>query len=44
MLSDKLQEMNYNPKAKEQVTERILTIYDQKNDLQNFKGSAWGGL
>ena len=42
MLSDKLQEMNYNPKAEEQVTERILTIYDQKDDLQNFKGSAWG--
>lgn len=29
-------------KNKELIVERIHTIYTEKDDLQNFKGSAWG--
>ena len=42
LLSDKLDSMRYNEKAKEATMERIVTIYSEKDDLQNFKGTAWG--
>ena len=29
-------------KNKELIVERIHTIYTEKDDLQNFKGNAWG--
>lgn len=29
-------------KAKERIVERVHIIYNEKDDLQNFKGSAWG--
>ena len=29
-------------KNKELIIERIHTIYNEKDDLQNFKGNAWG--
>lgn len=29
-------------KAKEETITRIHTIYNEKDDLQNFKGTAWG--
>lgn len=29
-------------KNKEKITDRIHLIYTQKDDLQNFKGTAWG--
>lgn len=42
LLSHKLDSMRYNEKAKEATMERIVTIYSEKDDLQNFKGTAWG--
>ena len=28
--------------SKEKIIERVHTIYHEKNDLQNFRGTAWG--
>lgn len=40
--SDKLDKIRYNEKAKNETINRIITIYDEKDDLQNFKGTGWG--
>lgn len=35
-------EVNLSEKSTEQAVERIFTIYNEKDDLQNFKGTSWG--
>lgn len=34
--------MGISDKSKEETITRIKTIYDYKDDLSNFRGSAWG--
>lgn len=39
---EKSNPLHSSDKMMDKVTEHILTIYNEKDDLQNFKGTAWG--
>ena len=40
--SDGLNKLTYSDKSNEEIIQRVKIIYNEKDDLQNFKGSAWG--
>ena len=40
--SNRLDSIRYNEKAKNETINRIVTIYEEKDDLQNFRGTGWG--
>ena len=40
--SEKLKALTYSDKSNAEIINRIHLIYNEKDDLQNFKGTAWG--
>ena len=42
MFTDALRKQSYSDKSSEEITDRIITIYNEKDDLQNFIGTGWG--
>ena len=39
---EELNPLQNSEKGLDKITDRIYTIYNEKDDLQNFKGTAWG--
>ena len=39
---EEINPLNNSDKGMDKITDRIYTIYREKDDLQNFQGTAWG--